>query len=588
MTSDAEPVDPPRPLLLRGGGIRATADRVEEAICIDQGRVRAVGSLPDVRRAAPGDTLEVDLAGATVTPGFIDCHPHLVHFASLAAPLVDLAEAKDHADIVRRLAERAAREPEGEWVMATPVGTPHYFIRRSFRDLAEGRLPDRRILDRASDRHPIFIQAWAPVTPNVCAFNSVALAALGIDESSPDEIDDVTIHKDGAGRPTGLLSGAVNNYYNRTGFMFSLFRKMPPLIQPEAAFPAVVEAMGAFNALGVTTVYEAHSMGFSEIDLYRALRDMGLLRVRALVAPEAEVCGVPWSDPLDDAAFDARMRRALDGVDTSGDLLRQQGITIQLGGPCWPGLMLTDAPYTGPDGRPTTGHDFIGPEKARRLVAFCAEHDLRLNVVAVSALEHERWLALFERQPRSPEAAPWMLQHAFFMSEDHCRRYAAQQVDVTTSMSFTAGKGDVFAARIGEDCLADLIPLGRMLEAGLRVGCGSDWGPKNVFEHIALAMTHRFDGSGRSNRGPAQRVTRAQAYDMWTGAAADVLGWKGIGRLSPGHPADLLVVDRDPVDCALDDLPDAVVHGTLLGGRVVHDDGFLAERLGAGGSRRGA
>jgi hypothetical protein len=34
--------------------------------------------------------------------------------------------------------------------MTTPVGEPHYFIRRSYRDLAEGALPDRHVLDRAT------------------------------------------------------------------------------------------------------------------------------------------------------------------------------------------------------------------------------------------------------------------------------------------------------------------------------------------------------------------------------------------------------------------------------------------------------
>jgi len=28
--------------------------------------------------------------------------------------------------------------PPGEWIMATPVGGPHYFIRRSWRGPAEG------------------------------------------------------------------------------------------------------------------------------------------------------------------------------------------------------------------------------------------------------------------------------------------------------------------------------------------------------------------------------------------------------------------------------------------------------------------
>jgi len=575
-SNSADPArDAASSILLHSGRVRVSADRLEEAILVADGRVRAVGPLAEVRASADADSAEVDLGGAVVIPGLIDCHPHLVHFAGLAAHLVDLSDAVDHADIVARIWTRSKAEKPGTWIMTTPVGSPHYFIRRSWRDLHEGRLPARKQLDQATSKHPIFIQAWAPVTPNVCAFNSVALEMLGIDADSPDEIEGVTIHKDNEGVPTGLLSGAVNNYYNRTGFMFSLFEKMPPLIQPEAAFPAVVEAMQAFNRLGVTTVYEAHAMDFAEVGLYRVLRDMGLLTLRALVAPEAELCGVPWAEPLDDEAFDARMRQALEQQELDGDLVRQQGITIQLGGPCWPGLMLTDKPYRGPDGKLTTGHDFIGPEKSRRLVEFCAEHDLRLNVVAVTDLEHDRWLSLFEKNPRREAAPRWMLQHAFFMTEENCRRYFAQSVDVTTSMSFTAGKGDVFAERIGESCLEDLIPLGRMLRAGLRVGCGSDWGPKNVFEHIWLGMTHRFDGSDRSNRGEAQKVSREEAFDMWTGGAAAALGWEGIGTLLPGHHADLVIVDRDPVSCPLDDLPETEVRATMLGGRFVYDTGIL-------------
>jgi predicted amidohydrolase YtcJ len=63
---------------------------------------------------------------------------------------------------------------------------------------------------------------------------------------------------------------------------------------------------------------------------------------------------------------------------------------------------------------------------------------------------------------------------------------------------------------------------------------------------------------------------------MWTGAAADVLGWPDIGRLLPGHQADLLIVDRDPVRCPLAELPSTRVRATLLGGRVVHDTGFFS------------
>ena len=114
-----------------------------------------------------------------------------------------------------------------------------------------------------------------------------------------------------------------------------------------------------------------------------------------------------------------------------------------------------------------------------------------------------------------------------------------------------------------------------MLDAGMPVACGSDWGPKNVFEHLALAVTHAFAGSGRRNDGPAQRVTRTEALAMWTTTAGRVLGWDGVGTLAPGSHADLIVVDRDPIDCPLDALPATRVLRTVVGGRTVYDAGGL-------------
>jgi len=117
----------------------------------------------DMRPLAGAAARVVDLRGTTLLPGLIDTHPHLMHFGAFAAPLVDLSDAVSHADIVARIAARAADTPAGDWVITTPVGEPHYFLRHSYRDLTEGALPDRHVLDRATGAHPVMIQAWAPV-----------------------------------------------------------------------------------------------------------------------------------------------------------------------------------------------------------------------------------------------------------------------------------------------------------------------------------------------------------------------------------------------------------------------------------------
>lgn len=573
------PAEPPATTLFLNGRVRTLRDdgAPVEALVVRGGRVVASGDAAAMRAAAGSGAATVDLRGATVLPGLIDTHPHLMHFGAFGHPLVDLADATSHDDIVARIARRAATTPAGEWIMATPVGEPHYFLRRSYRDLAEGVLPGRAVLDRATAAHPVMIQAWAPVIPNVCALNSAALARLGITRAVPDQVEHVWIEKDAAGEPTGILRGSVTNYYTGDAFMNRLLCQVP-LLQPDAVLPGTIAAMARYNALGVTTVYEGHVMDAPLIEAYRMLRNDGKLTVRVLAAPEAEGYALPWDAPLPMEEFRARLEQARAMVDVSDDWLRVSGVTLSRGGPCWPGFLRMRAPYRGPYGEPTTGVSFVSAEKAALAMEFCARHDLRLNVIVAGDAEQDEYLDQLEDVAgrfAGVRTRHWILQHAFFVEPEHARRYAALGFDVTTSMSFSWGKGDLFSERIGDQVLQHLIPLRRLLDAGMTVACGSDWGPKNVFEHVQLALTHRFAGSGRSNLGPAQRVTRMEALAMWTRDAAKVLRWDGIGTLGPGDHADLIVVDRDPLTCPLDALPETRVLRTLVAGETVYDGGEL-------------
>ena len=568
----------PRILLIKGGPVLVLDGRTPpaEAMVLRNGRVAAVGTTEAMRIVAGPGAEHLDVRGCTVMPGLVDTHPHLLHFGVISYPLADLADATNHADIVERIRKRASAIQPGKWVMATPVGEPHYFLRRSYRDLEEGDLPDRHVLDQATADHPVMIQAWAPVIPNVCALNTAGLAALGITRDTPDRAENVWIEKDGQGAPTGILRGSVNLYYTNDRFMGSLLKDLP-LLDPDAAFPGTKQAMGDYNRMGVTTVYEGHAMSPLEMEVYRALRAEGALTVRVLMALEAEIYGVPWAQPLTDEEFDNKLQLALSMTDVCDDLCRCNGVTVSRGGPCWPGFIRMHEAYRGPYGEPTRGFTFVSGEKEERAIEYCAAHGLRLNTIGAGYRDHDEFLdraeAILERHPKAQRN--WILQHAYLIQAEQARRYAALGFQVTTSMSFSWAKGDLFSERMGEHVLQDLIPLRRLLDAGLVVGCGTDWGPKNIFEHIQLAQTHRFCVSGRQNLGPGQPVTRREAVLMWTRDAARVLGWEDVGTLRPGSHADLIVVDRNPLTCDVDALPKTRVERTLLGGRTVYDSGAL-------------
>jgi len=140
-------------------------------------------------------------------------------------------------------------------------------------------------------------------------------------------------------------------------------------------------------------------------------------------------------------------------------------------------------------------------------------------------------------------------------------------------MSFSWGKGDVYGERVGEHVWRDQVPLARLLKAGLTVGCGSDWGPKNPWEHIKLAETHEFCGSGHHNDTPDHVISRDQSLRTWTQDAGIVIGRSDIGTLGNGKKADFIIADRDPTSCPLDELPATRVFATAVGGRFVYNSG---------------
>ena len=544
----------------RGGRDRGRPDRRSRAASRRSRRRRP--------RARGGSTS----GGATVLPGLVDTHPHVMHFGIFAEPLVDLEDAVDHADIVARIAAKAAETPAGEWVMTTPVGEPHYFIRRSWRDLAEGRLPGREVLDRATSEHPVMIQAWAPTTPNVLALNSQG--PRGARHRRRDA---------GAGRPGDDRAGRRRRPDRdplRAGQQLLLQRAVRRGADGAGPAPRPGRDRARHRAVDAPLQRDGRDLRL------RGPRD-GLPADRRLPVAarrgEALAAGalLPGGPALRAALGHRPRRRRVRGAPRAGggdgralddDLLRVDGVTIGRGGPCGPGLLLMRDPYRGPFGEETTGVSFVAEERAEAAMRFAHERGLRLNIVTAGTAEHDAYFDALEplatEAPLAADGRAWLLQHLYFFEPEHARRAAALGLDVTTSMSFSWGKGELARERIGEDMLEHLIPLRRLLDAGLRVGCGTDWGPKNVFEQIGLAVEPTYAGSGAA--APTPGVGREEALAMWTREAAHVLRWEGVGTLEPGNHADLCVVDRDPLECPVEELAGTEVMATLLGGEPVH------------------
>jgi len=153
------------------------------------------------------------------------------------------------------------------------------------------------------------IQAWAPTTPNAMACNSMALDRLDITRATPDDVGRVHVEKGLTGHPTGRLLGSVNNYYSGEPFTDDLYRRLPTL-QPRAIGPGTERAMRAYNALGVTALYDGHAMDFRDDRRVPVAPCREPADRARLCCPEAQPYGLPWTAVPDDEQFAERLEQA--------------------------------------------------------------------------------------------------------------------------------------------------------------------------------------------------------------------------------------------------------------------------------------
>ncbi|EAT87210.2 hypothetical protein SNOG_04819 [Parastagonospora nodorum SN15] len=487
-----------------------------EAVFIRDGKIAAIGSNEEVIKTAGPSVKNVSVAGATITPGLIDTHPHVLHFSAYAAGLVDLSNVRNHGEIVALIRERAAKTPKGEWIVTTPIGEGSFYVRRSWQHLEEGSFPDRHVLDQGSPDHPIMIQAWAPRVPNTVSVNTLALEMLGINSSSPEQMGKVWINREPSGHPSGIFTGNVNAYYNFDSFWSSILKKMPPIFSPEKIPPALIGAMKKVNANGITAVWEGHAMLDQEIELYRMFNDQSLLTLRG---------------------------------------------------------------YLDPWGNITRGMRLLGDGQIPMICDFAAANNFKINFCCGSPYDLQEFIDEAEKAKKRYNLGKlqWVVQHGIMQEEHHPAILAELGIDQTISLAFTFGKADMYRDRVGPQVLPMMNPLRSLLDAGVNTAASSDWGPSNPWEQMQLAVTHKMYPSGTTNAGPRQVVTRDEAFWMWTASGAKVLRWEEMGSLQPGKNADLIIIDRNPITCHLDQLPDIKVHRTIIGGRVVHDDGTYTQ-----------
>lgn len=479
-----------------------------DSLLVRGGRVAAVGVTENVEAEAGPDARVVDLRGATLTPGLIDSHLHLLEWA-VARREVDVSDSGSPRAAAARVARRADADP-GEWVRGRGWNY-HRWEQFPRKQALDEQVPDRPVALHSHDMHAVWL-------------NSEALDRLEITGETPDPPGG-RILRDSEGEPTGvLLEEAVRLATDRM-----------PRPGPAALRAAVLDAQEELHRLGFTGVHslEMHGSDFRSLRLLGTLRSRDRLRLRVLQhLPRGQL----------DEALGTGLRSGF-----GDEWVRVGGVKFYLDGTLGARTAWLRSPYLGGGG---TGSALIEEDVFRSEVERAGRGGLSSAVHAIGDAAVELAVDALAETRGSAADLPPRVEHAQLVPLDRLSGGDASGLVFSVQPAQMITDWRDAAREWGEERCRGAFPLQFLADLGATLAFGSDAPVEHPDPRPALfAATTRRDLEGDPTGGwhPELRVTVPRGIRAYTVGPAYAAGLSGVqGRLLPGYFADFAAWDRDP------------------------------------------
>ncbi|GAA1788730.1 amidohydrolase [Planosporangium flavigriseum] len=519
-------------------------------VAVRDGSIVATGPREEVDRYVGPDTVLRDVGDSPIMPGFVDVHAHMEVAARTTYQTVDCRApgCKDIPALLDRLRAHLDDAVDG-WL----VGQANLFFDQK---LAEKRLPTRAELDSVSTEIAIVIRAGG----HVSVLNSRALERAGIDRNYRAADYSITgmptVERDADGEPTGVVKEMDN--------LLPL-----PKLDGDGLRNAIREGVrDLFTANGVTTIGEISETvdGLRQMDALHAAGELGSRLRIYLWAPGTvsleEACAYrEWAD-----------------FTSSEDLVKIHGVKMFSDGGYSAASAAVKKPYVHMD-HGHCGEVALSADQIAEALTKTAAAGLQLAIHANGdQAQEEVCEAIIAAGGPKPGAPAPRVEHAgnFLPDPSQTALWRKAGIIPVPQPVFVYTFGDFFPTYLGDYGRLGRFPFRRLLDEGWDitgssdVWIGSESGATNPFFSVWNCLARRsFFGETLD---ADQTITLAEALRMHTINAARTLGEEDLyGSLEVGKKADIIVLDRDPFECATDELLDVRVDAVFLGGRVVHE-----------------
>ena len=510
-------------MILENGVIRTLDPALPVARALAVAGERIAGGVGTHERelASPD---RVDLGGRCVLPGFTDSHVHFMQWA-IAQRQVRLEGTANLEEAVARVADAAASASRGGWIRGTGWRSgdwsPAVEPTKESLDFVTGDVP---VALMAKDGHSLWL-------------NSAALARADGSLAVPGGV----VEEDEHGEPTGVLR-EESAWRFRERFVYG---ETPP----GEWLDAMRAGLKLASSRGVTALHDKDGW-LGALGLFQRLRDEDSLTVRVWQSlPHTQL------DTLADIGL------------TSGfgdDLLRVGYIKAFLDGTLGSGTALLL------DGG---GVEITGYEEFEEIVRRSARAGFPVAVHAIGDLANRRALDAFEatRDEWRPRGLRQRIEHAQLLAEEDVPRFGALGVAASVQFSHAPSDRDI-ADRLWEGKTQRAYAFRSLIESGAVLANGSDAPIEELDPLLGIRSGALRTLDDREPWHGEQALSVEETLHATCVAPAWLTGdERRRGKLLPGYLADLVVLDRDPVTCPLEELAEVQVVATMLGGRWIYN-----------------
>lgn len=486
-----------------------------DAIAVRDGMIIGVGTDDALNRLIGPETVFIDLSGKTVIPGLVDSHVHLIHHGLSATRTADLTGCTSIDAILNRMRDFHSTNPHLPWLLG-----------RGFdQELLEERSwPTRLDLDKISTDIPIVIS-------RVCLHALVANSAA-LNKVKSQLTKELT--------ESGILTDDAAD----------LIRSRLPVPTLSETESAAIWALNDAARLGLTGVHcIIHNK--TELNVMLKLHKNKKLPIRVYLICASRLLKHLESLNMQTGWGDNRLNIGAIKLYMDGSLGARTAGLIE--------------PYT--DMLNESGTLLISEsELADKLIELqdkgfqAAIHAIgdRAVETALNGIESAMSFGNQDNKLRH------RIEHASILNPDLIRRMSALQIPASVQPQFVTS--DFWACkRIGAERCEHWHPFNTMLQAGIKLGIGSDCPVDSLNPILSL---HAAVNRGQNT--PQEKLSISDVLAGFSqGNAYLSFREKTSGMLKVGYFADFTVLSDDPFKIDSGDLGNLSAESTIIGGRMI-------------------